>query len=127
MNTYILFRNKGYAETLAERIGSGAEVRFNEDNLHGIIPQDNDIIIVDAHFGATMSDFGGLKIVAEMQEKYKRWGKKAEFKILSWFSKKEWKDEIPVLKTPKKQLHLQDNVDFVQLPVSEVEIDNLKN
>jgi len=62
-----------------------------------------------------------------MQEKYNRWGKKAEFKILSWFSKEEWETANSVLKSPKKQLHLQDNVDFVQLPVSEVEIDNLKN
>jgi len=117
MNKYILFRNKGYAEALAKKTGADAKngVRTDEDDLKRIIPMDNDILIIDAHYGEIMSDFYGLKIVADMQQKYSDRNKKAKFIILSWYSIERF--EEPDLKYQKEQLCLRYKVDFIQLPI----------
>ena len=116
MNTYILFGNQSYAELLAMK--TGAVACYYEDDLYGISPKDSDIFIVDAHYKGNMSDLKGIEIVKNMQ-KYACKNKDVKFKILSWFPP-EWFDEKPEWISKKKQLQSQNNVEFVQLPVSDV-------
>ena len=118
MSKYILFRNQRFAKTLAKKIG--AVVCYYEDDLFGISPQDGDTIIVDAHYKGSMSDMSGIQIVKKLQ-KYECKDKDVKFKILSWFPP-EWFDEKPDWKNKKKQLFSQNNVDFVQLPVSDIKL-----
>lgn len=111
---YILFRSQQYAEELARK--ANAIVCSSENNLYGINPQDDDIIVVDAHYKGNMSDFSGIEIVYRLQ-KYECSGKIVKFKILSWFP-----PESDYLESPKKRLYSQHNVDFVQLPVLNVKL-----
>jgi len=116
MQKYILFKNQAYAGALAKK--TNAIIRSSEENLNGTRLQNGDIVIVDAHYKGNMSDLKGIEIVKNMQ-KYVCKDKDVKFKILSWFPL-EWFDEKPEWKSKKDQLEAQHNVEFVQLPVSDV-------
>ena len=116
MSKYILFRNQGYAEALAKK--TGAIVRSSEENLNGIRPKDGDIIIIDAHYKGDMSKLEGIQIVYHLQ-KFKCRDKDVKFKILSWYPP-EWFEQKPDWIHMKKKLFSPTNVEFIQLPVSDV-------
>ena len=115
MNTYILFRNQGYAEVLAKKLGLAVDdtVQKSEEDLYRITPENNDLIIVDAHYKGSMQNCRGLEIVATLQNIYSNWNKKAIFKIVSWFPQKDF-DEKPDLNFLKSNLRSLQKVD--QLP-----------
>jgi hypothetical protein len=118
MAIYILFKQQLYAEELKKLAlkarDTDCSVRTSEQDLYGINPQDNDIVVVDAHYKGNMSDFGGMEIVSRLQE-YECSGKNVKFKILSWFP-----NESNYLNIQKEQLYSPHNVEFVQLPVLDI-------
>lgn len=114
MSKYILFRNQAYAGELKKQ--TGGEISADENSLYGIIPKDGDIIIVDAHYKGNMSDLSGMKIVWKLQKYYCE-DINVKFKILSWFNEGD-----KILEDKEDDLYSTRNVDFVQLPVSDVKL-----
>jgi len=106
---FILFRNFNYAKTIEKALNG--KICISKSKLFGITPEENDIFLVDAHFGDQMSNLEGLDILREFL--FTNQGIRFNAKIYSWFTA-----EYIFQNYPNKSSILQlPNVQYMRFPV----------
>jgi hypothetical protein len=111
---FVLFKNEKYAAELAGKIDD-VVVRNNEVEVKGIIPHNDDVFIIDAHYGNNMIDLYGLKIVRVIRNRCMQENLNVQFKILSWF-----KEDCEIVLKNSYHLSGKENVQFIQLPINDL-------
>lgn len=84
MRKIVLIRNPRYAEIISK--ADKGIVRTSESELLGIIPQQGDCYMIDAHFTGAYADLEGLKTVYKLIESFTHHLFKVE--LWSWFPEK---------------------------------------
>lgn len=106
---FILFRNFDYAKTIEKALNG--KICSTKSKLFGITPKENDVFLVDAHFGNQMSNLEGFDILREFLSINP--GIRFNVKIYSWFT-----TEYITLNYPDKSVMLKmPNVQFNRFPV----------
>ncbi|MCK9235115.1 MAG: hypothetical protein M0Q41_02095 [Bacteroidales bacterium] len=82
MKTFVLMRQESYADIVAKTVCG--VVRKTESELLGIIPQEGDCFIIDAHYKGTYADLEGLKVVGKLVDFITDCS--VQIKLFSWFS-----------------------------------------
>lgn len=112
MRHFIYFSNKEYAEKLAIRY-SNSYIKNTESEVFGISPLEDDVFIIDAHFGnGKMSELRGLNIAYKLLSGNNRISN-LKINILSWFSEKYILERFPIA---KELAQYNTNIKFIQLP-----------
>lgn len=111
MRHFIYFRNKEYAEKLAIRY-SNSYIKNTESEVFGITPLEDDVFIIDAHFGnGKMSELRGLNIAYKLLSGSRI--SNLRITILSWFPEKYILERFPIA---KELAQYNTNIKFIQLP-----------
>ena len=108
---FILFKNEKYADELGRKIG--AIVRKSELEIRTVSPRDDDVFIIDAHYGNNMNDLHGIKIAEDIRNYCVRRNLNIQIKILSWF-----KENSEIIQKNYNHLSGKENIEFIQLPIS---------
>lgn len=106
---FILFRNFDYAKKIGKALNG--KICISQSKFFGITPEENDIFLVDAHFGEQMSILEGFDIVKEFL--FVNQGIKFNVQLFSWFT-----SEYITQNYPDKSIILKSsNVKHIRFPV----------
>ena len=106
---FILFRNIDYAKTIKNVLYG--KICSTESELFGISPNENDVFLIDAHFGGQMSRLNGMNILKKYLSIYRN--TRFSVRVYSWFDTeyiaRNHLDKSYILKLP--------NVKYMRFPL----------